>query len=431
MYLSWIGIQNIRSIERFEWDLDDDMPQAGWHVILGDNGTGKSTILRSIALALVGPQEAHALRQNWEDWLRRGENSGKAGVCVGASPGWDLPSGTGKFLEKWYPSAEVVIHREANRVTLSALRDESTSKAPERHVWGGRRGWFSAAYGPFRRFSGGDKDLEKIYFTDPRLARHLTLFGEGVALTECLAWLKTLHHKALEQEKLGMTDGGEPGRMIRQLKAFVNDADLLPHGARMEDINSDRVLFVDGNGTQIAVEELSDGFRSILSLTFELIRQLERCYSPADLFDPADPSRIIAPGVVLIDEVDVHLHPTWQRRIGHWFIKAFPNIQFIVATHSALVCQAAAHGTIYRLSSPGESGGGRFVTGVERERLIHGNILEALGTDSFGHVETRSDEGQELLARLAELNQRALQATLTPEERAEREHLRAAFPTGE
>jgi hypothetical protein len=431
MYLRRVEIQNIRSIEEFTWDLPVDTPQAGWHVILGDNGTGKSTLLRSIALALIGPQEAHALRQNWEEWLHRGQVQGGVMVAVGNDEEWDLPSGKGKFVENWYPAAAVAIQREANRVTLSAVRNEVWLKQPERHVWGGRRGWFSAAYGPFRRFSGGDKDVEKIYYTDPRLARHLTLFGEGVALTECLSWLKTLHHKTLEQEKRGVTDGGEPGKLIRRLIAFVNNADLLPHGARMLEINSDQVLFVDGNGTQIAVEELSDGFRSILSLTFELIRQLEVCYGSADLFDPADPSRVVAPGVVLIDEVDVHLHPTWQRRIGHWFIKAFPNIQFIVATHSALVCQAAAHGTIYRLSSPGESGGGRFVTGVERERLIHGNILEALGTDSFGHVETRSDEGQELLARLAELNQRALQATLTPEERAEREHLRAAFPTGE
>lgn len=427
MHLRRVEIKNIRSIESFSWDLVDDTPGAGWHVILGDNGTGKSTVLRSIALALVGPQEAHALRQKWENWLRRGQDSGSVTLCVGFDESWDQPSGRGEFLTSGLPSAKVAIQREVNRVTLSATRDDVTSEAPERHIWGGKRGWFSAAYGPFRRFS----DIDDTTFMDPRLFRHLTVFGEALALTECLSWLKMLHYKALDLERRGVADGGEPGRLIRRLIAFVNDADLLPHGARMLEINPDQVLFVDGNGTQIAVEELSDGFRSILTLTFELIRQLEVCYGSTDLFDPADPSRVVAPGVVLIDEVDVHLHPTWQRRIGHWFIKAFPNIQFIVATHSAFVCQAAARGTIYRLNSPGESNGGRFVIGVERERLIHGNLLEALATDSFGHVETRSDEGHELLARLADLNQRALQVSLTPEERAERDRLRAAFPTGE
>ena len=52
----------------------------------------------------------------------------------------------------------------------------------------------------------------------------------------------------------------------------------------------------------------------------------------------------MAPGVVLIDEVDAHLHPTWQRRIGLWFREHFPKLQFIVSTHSPLICQAATVG---------------------------------------------------------------------------------------
>ena len=49
-------------------------------------------------------------------------------------------------------------------------------------------------------------------------------------------------------------------------------------------------------------------------------------------------------GVVLIDEVDVHLHVSWQRSIGFWLKKHFPNVQFIVTTHSPFVCQAADPG---------------------------------------------------------------------------------------
>jgi len=55
------------------------------------------------------------------------------------------------------------------------------------------------------------------------------------------------------------------------------------------------------------------------------------------------------PGVVLIDEIDVHLHPEWQRAIGVWLQEHFPRIQFIVTTHSPLVCPAANHGRIYHL----------------------------------------------------------------------------------
>jgi len=67
-----IEIQNLRSIEHLVWEIDDQNA-CGWHVIIGDNGAGKSGVLRAVALSLVGPQEAPALRQDWNDWLRRGE----------------------------------------------------------------------------------------------------------------------------------------------------------------------------------------------------------------------------------------------------------------------------------------------------------------------------------------------------------------------
>ena len=55
MYLNKIHIQNIRSISNFEMTFDNP---AGWHVIIGDNGAGKSTIVRSISLGIIGPNDA-------------------------------------------------------------------------------------------------------------------------------------------------------------------------------------------------------------------------------------------------------------------------------------------------------------------------------------------------------------------------------------
>ncbi len=68
MYLNKIVIQNIRSISKFEMTFDNP---AGWHVIIGDNGAGKSTIVRSIARGIVGPNDAKALRLNLNDWVKR------------------------------------------------------------------------------------------------------------------------------------------------------------------------------------------------------------------------------------------------------------------------------------------------------------------------------------------------------------------------
>src|SRR5258707_891922 len=81
MYIREIDIKNIRSVTRFHLQFDPS-EQAGWHVLIGDNGTGKSTVVRAIALAIIGPKEAPALRENWGAWLRREEAEGHVQLQV-------------------------------------------------------------------------------------------------------------------------------------------------------------------------------------------------------------------------------------------------------------------------------------------------------------------------------------------------------------
>jgi hypothetical protein len=90
-------------------------------------------------------------------------------------------------------------------------------------------------------------------------------------------------------------------------------------------------------GGERAFSSLSDGFQNILSLGLDLaLRALQ--LNPglgASAFSET-------PGVVLIDEIDQHLHPTWQRTVAKGFHEAFPNMQFIMATHSPLVALGSA-----------------------------------------------------------------------------------------
>lgn len=420
MYLKRVRLQNIRAISELDWEIADEQAH-GWHVIIGDNGAGKSGLLRAIALALVGPQEAVALRQDWNEWLRFGEAEGQIEVWLGwdrldAFSGRGRPPSPTDYLE-----AKLRLERPEEDPDRVALRSGEHTSEPNRHVWGPGGAWFSASYGPFRRFTGGDKDQEKLFYSNPKLARHLSVFGESVALSECLEWLKLLNYKKLEKDP--------EGELLDPVKVFVNQAGFLPHEARLESITSRGVRFVDGNGCEVPVENLSDGYRSILSMTFELIRQLAATYGSEHLFDPEDPTKIVAPGVVMIDEIDAHLHPTWQRRVGGWFRDHFPRIQFIVSTHSPLICQAAAPGSVYRLPRPGTDDEPGMVTGTDLDRLLYGNVLDAYGTGAFGEVITRSPEAQERLARLAELNQKELSQGLSPEEHEERDQLRRSTPT--
>jgi len=414
MFIRRAVIRNVRSIEKLEWT-PLYKPQAGWHVILGDNGSGKSSFLRSLSLALVGPNEAIAARQDWSTWVRSGADWGWVQVDIMRDPKYDCFSGKGSTTD--VVSAKVEISRSEN-----PRRMKTANTPAERHVWGTGGGWFSAAYGPFRRFTGGDKEAERSFLSSPKLGAHISVFGENVSLSESLEWLRELNYKRLEQEH------SPEGRLLTHLRHFVNQDGFLPHHIKLKEVSSNGVEFEDANGFPVAVEELSDGYRSILSMTFELIRQLSRAYPGKNIFD--DESRqVIVPGVVMIDEIDAHLHPTWQKKIGFWLTEHFPNLQFIVTTHSPLICQAAVRGSIYRLPTPGMDESGHMLGGTDRDRLLYGDILDAYSTEAFGPSALRSTEAHEMQQRLAALNIKELDRELSAKEKAEQERLRAAFPT--
>jgi predicted ATPase len=386
MYLQHLFIENIRSLELLEWKIDPGS-EKGWHVILGENGSGKTTFLRAAALGILPWKASVTFQGSAALWVRHGQSEGQ---ILAEGDGWK----TDKILR-------------ANKSSRGGGREEHDD--------------FSAGYGPFRRFTGGDKELERQYSDEPAVLRHLSLFRESAALSEALAWMQTLRFKELERNA--------EGELLPLIRELLNQPGFLPHGARFADVTSDDVNVIDGNGSKVAVEDLSDGFRSILSMTFDLIRHMARGYDPAKLFSD-DHMQIIRPGVVLIDEIDAHLHPTWQHDIGIWLRKLFPNVQFIVSTHSPIICQAAEVGSIFRLPRPGVEGDrGEMITGLARKRLIYGNVLDAYGTGVFGDDVTRSESGAEKLEQLAELNVKELTGTLTVDEQAEQRELRAILPT--
>lgn len=421
MFVNSVLIRNIRSIGTLEWRRPFKGDYEGWHVILGDNASGKSSFLQSIALILSGPAEAPALRQDWNTWVRSGTDAAHVALTLDYHSGLDRWAKTGRQPTARYLSIFLHLKRAEGKISS----DWRGTPTPKRHVWGGKGGWFSAAFGPFRRFTGGEADYTKLFYSHPRLARHLSVFGEDVALTECLEWLRQLKHEKLEQQQEGRGDNHLLDRIIE----FVNVSELLPHGACIREVTAAGVRCVDANGFDLPVEQLSDGFRSILSLTFELIRQMERVYGATALFEAHNPARIVVPGVVLVDEIDVHLHPTWQRRIGLWFREHFPNVQFFVTTHSPLICQAAEVGTVFRLPTPGTDEKGRMITGDELNRLLYGSVADAYGTGVFGEGVARSAASQRHLQRLAELNQKELREALTGPEQSEQQSLRAMLPT--
>ncbi len=416
MHLTRIQIRNLRSIRHLVWRISKERA-AGWHVILGPNGSGKSSLLQGVALGVLGRGAFDALRVAEQKWIRKGEERSEVDLRFDLAADWDKP-----WQEKAETRTELVRSPESSGPIVS--RASCILKDPE-------QGYFSASFGPFRSFSG--RSIKNgILESNPRLARHLSLFEEDFPLVESLEWLRDLRFKEL--------DGKLKGSFLKNLISFINQPGFLPFETRLETIDSTGVHFVDGNDCEISIEDLSDGYRSILSMTLEIIHQLSREFPDArhpafgrparpPIFGSNGAERIDIPGIVLIDEVDAHLHPSWQRRVGFWFRKRFPNMQFLVTTHSPLVCQAAVEGSVFVLPEPGTDDEGRMLEGAQLDRLTHGNVLEAYGSDAFGSSGARSDVAEKQLERLAELSLREIEAGLTPEDKAELDRLRATFPT--
>lgn len=437
MYLKKARIKNIRSIVDFEIEFQNP---AGWHVLIGDNGAGKSTIIRSIAFALAGG-EINGLRSNPDDWLNRQSTEGEIVTLFQRDRTLDtVEINTSlniaqldtkreylKAIENDELSVEVIFLKEKDSVHVEIFQASPLEKAGEFWLVNKTHGFFSAAYGPYRRFEGGSPEWEKV-FDNPNLANlaaHLSVFDESVALTEAIKWLKDLNYKSLEKDK-------ESQRTLEHVRMLIDSNDFLPHGTKLETVSSDGVFFNDGNGNTISVNQMSDGYRSILSMTFELIRQLIRVYGAEMVFRRIEETGehfIDLPGVVLIDEIDAHLHPTWQTRIGQWFTKYFPRLQFIITSHSPLVCRAAENGTIWRLARPDSGHESGEITGLDKDRLVFGNVLDAYGTEAFGSGVSISRESNEMLNRLAELNVKSMIGEINDSEHIELQDLKAVLPT--
>ena len=330
MYLTQFTVRQVKGFA----DVTLDFEQADgsirlWNVIIGENGTGKTTLLQAIAIALAGEKAASVLLPRPSGWVRIGAQKGEIEAT--------MKEGTKRKVR-----AKLAIVEEG--MEGPAILGESRSR---RNGWGGQACpsvGFAAGYGPFRRLSGGSEQAGTLAKMNTKEARFVTLFREDAALIQCEQWLKDLDYARLDSSDTENQKRAEV--LLQAVRETINNY-LLPEGVRLESINPRGVYFRTAVATRIALSDLSDGYRAMLALGIDLIRHLSIVYSDLVL-QTAEWLREVS-GVVLIDELDAHLHPTWQREISFWLKACFPRLQFIVTTHSPFIPQAADKGGLYIL----------------------------------------------------------------------------------
>jgi predicted ATP-binding protein involved in virulence len=227
--------------------------------------------------------------------------------------------------------------------------------------------------------------------------RFVTMFQEAASLYEVDQWLRTLNHKSLEGK-------AEETEQLKILLEIMSD-DLMPNQITVDRVDSDGLWLRDRNGLTLAWSEMSDGYRSALALLTDILRHLISTYGLDGLIERDLDNRIVITksGVVLIDEIDAHLHPEWQRDMGFWLKRHFPNIQFLVTTHSPLICQAADPNGLFVLPEPGSDHQPKALLEEEYNTVIASRPDTILLTAAFGLQNTRSSRAVEARREYAKL----------------------------
>lgn len=423
MYISELEITNLRSFRgTHKISLDrGNGTYAGWTVFAGRNGSGKSTLLKAIAAAVAGPLAVRALVGGVPSWLRDGCKLGQVRALLTIDSARDELFGAARLGVGSRASIEVGLDwTVSSDVTLfqSSKRPKGADLA-ELGPWFERpRGWFIAGYGPYRRLGLPTAEAAK-FSRDENLSRLINLYSEAATLADAVDWLKSVHAAALEGRS-GAKD------LLDDVLSLLNDG-LLPDGSLVAKVDSEG-MWVTRDGVTILLEEVSDGYRTISALVVDIARRLEACYHNLYLLRDNGRVRCVLPGVVLIDEIDAHMHVEWQQKIGFWLTSHFPNIQFLTTSHSPFICQAASPRGIIRLPAPGEDRGIEHVDEHLFNSIVNGGADDAVMSQLFGLEHAHSQPAEELRERAAALELKVVTGTASAEEEQQHAKIISVLP---
>ncbi len=353
--ITTVNIRNFKGLSSIEFRLPDTTPSmeaVPCMILLGENATGKSTVLEAITLALLGTVETEAL-----DRLIPDEDINPGGLI-------NRPD-----LSQWddlsHDPLEVRVGFFGGQMfaTLTATSSSATfdgTAEPSKIV---------LAYGPRRYFS--NKKTRR--FRAPAY-RARSLFDAMATIANPADWLLTCDDAKFEPAVRAL-------REILMLEA--ND-----YFAR-----EDGHIVIQTSGGRTRLEEMSVGYKSIIAMATDIIRELLRFYDNLEY----------ASATVLIDEIETHLHPRWKMRIMSCLRRAFPQVQFIVTTHDPLCLQGMHDGEVFVLH---RSDRDQLIEKLENLPAIKGMRAEQLLTSEFFGLGSTDPETDAKLALYHELTSR-------------------------
>jgi len=179
----------------------------------------------------------------------------------------------------------------------------------------------------------------------------------------------------------------------------------------------------------VPLRQLGHGYQTMIAWVVDFVSRMVEHHPESD--DP-----LAEPAVCLVDEIDLHLHPVWQRKVIGYLSERFPNTQFIVTAHSPLVVQAAASANaniaLLVRSTEKDVDGNHYVEIRNNPEDVHNwRLDQILTSDLFGGIDLRSVETEKLFARKRELLDKVKLNKVEAAELAEIESKIAELPVGD
>jgi ABC-type multidrug transport system ATPase subunit len=297
-----VSLDNIGPFEHLELSLDKN-----WTVLLGDNGVGKTNILRAIAVGILGEDA-----QPYADRLIR------AGSTEGAIT---LTTGLTTESQKTY------------RATLQRRSDGGAkiSGLPARPL--DAEGWLAIGFPAMRTVTWRRMNVALTEGRARPTADDLLPLVRGEAdprLDQLKQWLVNLDYLRKDEQ----ARGSKAGQYQKVLPEFFRLVDLVTPGLKIAfhdvDAKTKQVTVTTDDGA-VPLEAVSQGTQSVMGWVGILLQRLYEIYGD----DDEDPTHRYA--LVLMDEIDAHMHPAWQQLLVKTLKDLFPNVQFVATTHSPLI----------------------------------------------------------------------------------------------
>ena len=345
MKLKSVEIENYRAIEKLKLPLDPSLT-----VLHGDNGYGKTSVLSAIAVglgheAMLGPFLDVFIYFCEEDWREGAENPRVSLSSVDEKA--CKRQGTRSVVEQEKAEEKMSVDRENLEKVLVENSSAENNDMP-----------IGVLYGTDRTVSDVPESVVSPRHLPHRVSRLDALKGALSARTDfedLFAWFYFKEDEELREQK-ERRDFDYQLKEVSAVRQAISS--MLPEvfNPRTES-NPPRFVVSwkseQGQVEKLSLDQLSGGYRIVLALAADLARRMVQGNPHLD-----DPLKSEA--VVLIDELELHLHPAWQQRILGDLRRTFPNAQFIVSTHSPQVLTTVEPQRIVELAREGD----RIVAGA-------------------------------------------------------------------